>query len=74
MGARAPCGNAAPPAQHALCSPPPHPHHAGGARQGDKGYYVQPTVFADVPDSAKIADEEIFGPVQVGSWSGGEGG
>jgi len=35
----------------------------GGGRQGDKGYYVQPTVFSDVRDDMKIAKEEIFGPV-----------
>jgi aldehyde dehydrogenase (NAD+) len=35
----------------------------GGAAWGDKGYFVQPTVFADVEDSMKIAREEIFGPV-----------
>lgn len=35
----------------------------GGARVGDKGYFVQPTVFADVKDHMKIAQEEIFGPV-----------
>jgi aldehyde dehydrogenase (NAD+) len=35
----------------------------GGARHGSKGYYVQPTVFADVKDDMKIAKEEIFGPV-----------
>ena len=29
----------------------------------DKGYFVQPTVFADVKTSMKIANEEIFGPV-----------
>ncbi len=28
-----------------------------------KGYYVQPTVFADVTDDMTIAREEIFGPV-----------
>jgi betaine-aldehyde dehydrogenase len=28
-----------------------------------KGYFVQPTVFYDVDNSAKIAREEIFGPV-----------
>jgi aldehyde dehydrogenase (NAD+) len=36
----------------------------GGHRAGDKGYYVEPTVFSDVKDSMKIAREEIFGPVQ----------
>jgi aldehyde dehydrogenase (NAD+) len=35
----------------------------GGARVGDKGYFIQPTVFADVQDDMKIAKEEIFGPV-----------
>ena len=35
----------------------------GGARAGDKGYFVAPTVFADVTDNMKIAQEEIFGPV-----------
>ncbi|MGE8164886.1 aldehyde dehydrogenase family protein [Paraburkholderia sp. NPDC080076] len=29
----------------------------------ERGYYVQPTVFADVRPSMKIAREEIFGPV-----------
>jgi retinal dehydrogenase len=36
----------------------------GGGRLGDKGYFVQPTVFADVNDNMRIAKEEIFGPVQ----------
>lgn len=35
----------------------------GGGRHGSKGYFVQPTVFADVTMGMKIADEEIFGPV-----------
>jgi aldehyde dehydrogenase (NAD+) len=35
----------------------------GGDRVGDRGYFVQPTVFADVRDEMKIAREEIFGPV-----------
>ena len=30
-----------------------------------KGYYVEPTVFADVDNSMTIAQEEIFGPVIV---------
>jgi aldehyde dehydrogenase (NAD+) len=35
----------------------------GGERVGDRGYFVAPTVFADVKDDMKIAQEEIFGPV-----------
>jgi aldehyde dehydrogenase (NAD+) len=35
----------------------------GGDRVGDRGYFIQPTVFADVKDEMKIAREEIFGPV-----------
>lgn len=42
----------------------------GGARVGKKGFYIQPTVFADVKDEMKIAREEIFGPVQsILKWS-----
>lgn len=36
---------------------------AGGNRSGDCGYFVEPTVFADVRDNMRIAEEEIFGPV-----------
>ena len=36
---------------------------AGGARVGNLGYFIEPTVFADVKDNMKIAEEEIFGPV-----------
>ena len=36
---------------------------AGGDRVGDRGYFVAPTVFADVRDEMQIAQEEIFGPV-----------
>ena len=35
----------------------------GGERVGERGYFVAPTVFADVKDEMKIAQEEIFGPV-----------
>jgi aldehyde dehydrogenase (NAD+) len=35
----------------------------GGNRVGDKGYFIEPTVFADVQDDMTIAREEIFGPV-----------
>ncbi|XP_034181682.1 aldehyde dehydrogenase [Osmia lignaria lignaria] len=37
---------------------------SGGERVGDKGYFVAPTVFANVTDNMTIAKEEIFGPVQ----------
>lgn len=37
----------------------------GGKRVKDlPGYYVEPTVFGDVKDDMRIAQEEIFGPVQ----------
>ncbi|WP_275629561.1 aldehyde dehydrogenase family protein [Pseudomonas sp. 273] len=35
----------------------------GGQAVGDKGYFLQPTVFADADPSMRIAQEEIFGPV-----------
>jgi aldehyde dehydrogenase (NAD+) len=35
----------------------------GGARCGERGYFIQPTVFEGVKDEMKIAREEIFGPV-----------
>lgn len=35
----------------------------GGARKGDRGYFIEPTIFTDVKDSMAIAREEIFGPV-----------
>ena len=35
----------------------------GGERHGDQGYFLQPTVFADVTDYMVIATDEIFGPV-----------
>lgn len=36
----------------------------GGDRFGSKGYYIKPTIFADVQDGMTISKEEIFGPVQ----------
>jgi acyl-CoA reductase-like NAD-dependent aldehyde dehydrogenase len=36
----------------------------GGNRVDRKGYFIEPTVFADVTDDMRIAKEEIFGPVQ----------
>lgn len=36
----------------------------GGRPNGlDRGWFVEPTVFADVSNDARIAQEEIFGPV-----------
>ncbi len=35
----------------------------GRANSFSKGYYVEPTIFYDVDNSARIAREEIFGPV-----------
>lgn len=37
----------------------------GGARIDRDGFYMQPTVFADVTDDMTIAREEIFGPVMA---------
>ena len=42
--------------------------HAGHRRRGrpaglERGYYVKPTVFANVKNAMRIAQEEIFGPV-----------
>jgi succinate-semialdehyde dehydrogenase / glutarate-semialdehyde dehydrogenase len=35
----------------------------GGERVGERGYFYAPTVLANVPDDARLLDEEIFGPV-----------
>ncbi|KAG2004229.1 aldehyde dehydrogenase [Coprinopsis cinerea AmutBmut pab1-1] len=35
----------------------------GGDKHGDKGYFIQPTIFTGVTKDMKIAREEIFGPV-----------
>ncbi|WP_231756612.1 aldehyde dehydrogenase family protein [Lignipirellula cremea] len=35
----------------------------GGQRFGDKGYFIEPTVFSQVTDDMSIATDEIFGPV-----------
>jgi aldehyde dehydrogenase (NAD+) len=35
----------------------------GGDRLGDKGYFIQPTIFSNVKPDMKIMQEEIFGPV-----------
>ncbi len=35
----------------------------GGQRHGDKGFFVEPTIFDNVKDDMAIAKDEIFGPV-----------
>lgn len=37
----------------------------GGARRGNKGYFFEPTVLANVPETAKIMQQEPFGPIAV---------
>ena len=36
---------------------------SGGKRFGDRGYFIEPTLFANVRDDMAIAQDEIFGPV-----------
>ncbi|ORZ20265.1 aldehyde dehydrogenase domain-containing protein [Absidia repens] len=38
---------------------------SGGKRIGNKGYFLEPTIFTNVTSSMKIVQEEIFGPVAV---------
>jgi aldehyde dehydrogenase (NAD+) len=35
----------------------------GGKRIGERGFFVEPTVFANVEHEMRISQEEIFGPV-----------
>jgi succinate-semialdehyde dehydrogenase/glutarate-semialdehyde dehydrogenase len=37
----------------------------GGKRIGNKGFFFEPTVITDVPTSARIMNEEPFGPVAI---------
>ncbi|MEM9317714.1 MAG: NAD-dependent succinate-semialdehyde dehydrogenase [Pseudomonadota bacterium] len=37
----------------------------GGGRLGNKGYFFEPTVLLNVPDDARIMQEEPFGPIAV---------
>ncbi len=37
----------------------------GGRRIGNKGYFLEPTVLANVPLNARIMNEEPFGPVAI---------
>ena len=36
---------------------------AGGKEAGGDGYFIQPTILADIPPKARVSQEEIFGPV-----------
>ena len=36
---------------------------AGGKRAAGDGYFIEPTIIADVPPKARLAQEEVFGPV-----------
>ncbi len=38
---------------------------AGGRRMGNTGHFFEPTVLANVPTSARIMNEEPFGPVAI---------
>ncbi len=35
----------------------------GGDRQGNQGYFFEPTVITDVPDDSKVMTQEPFGPL-----------
>ncbi|TRL38757.1 NAD-dependent succinate-semialdehyde dehydrogenase [Rhizobium straminoryzae] len=37
----------------------------GGKRIGNKGHFFEPTVLTDVPTSAKMMNEEPFGPIAI---------
>ena len=39
--------------------------HCGGKRPPGAGYFFEPTVISDVPDTARIMNEEPFGPVAI---------
>jgi succinate-semialdehyde dehydrogenase/glutarate-semialdehyde dehydrogenase len=39
--------------------------HTGGERQGKEGLFYQPTVISNVPLTARVMNEEPFGPVAV---------
>ena len=35
----------------------------GGARRGESGLFVEPTIFKNTPNESRIVQEEVFGPV-----------
>jgi succinate-semialdehyde dehydrogenase/glutarate-semialdehyde dehydrogenase len=43
----------------------------GGKRMGDRGYFFEPTILTDVPDDARVMNEEPFGPIAtIGRFEG----
>ena len=38
---------------------------AGGVRQGDRGFFIEPTVVANLQQGDEMVQEEIFGPVMT---------
>lgn len=36
---------------------------SGGERKGERGYFIKPTIFADVDENMQIVKDEIFGPI-----------
>jgi betaine-aldehyde dehydrogenase len=50
--------------QHMLTLVPDHAEIlTGGSREGDRGFYVEPTVVAGLRQADELSQEEIFGPV-----------
>jgi betaine-aldehyde dehydrogenase len=50
--------------QHMLTLVPDHAEIlTGGSREGDHGFYVEPTVVAGLRQADELSQEEIFGPV-----------
>ncbi|PWY75215.1 aldehyde dehydrogenase [Aspergillus sclerotioniger CBS 115572] len=41
------------------------PIHLGGNPEPKPGFFIQPTILTDVPESSKLLKEEIFGPVVI---------
>lgn len=39
--------------------------NCGGKRVGDKGYFIEPTVFSDVTDDMRIAKEEVGNYIEL---------
>ncbi len=39
--------------------------HCGGCRKGDKGYFVESTVFSDVTEDMRICKEEVLAITEI---------